>query len=158
MINKIHSTGHHIFKAQIVSSDNLHNSEHDLVSIYLFETYHPGEQPTAESTAESVNAIFCNYYQKKGHKVKFCKKKISDERNKKRKTSNGSSADSSQDFSVKRGRFPCCICKAKDHRTHECPRMPEVHKYLADSDRSVDNKKPAWGHEEFPTTKMLRLY
>jgi hypothetical protein len=79
----------------------------------LFETNHPGEQTSVESSAPSVNAIFCNYCQKKGHKVKVCKKKISDEKNKKRKTSNDSSEDSSQVFSGKRGRFPCCICKAK---------------------------------------------
>jgi hypothetical protein len=114
----------------------------------LFETYHPSEQSSSESSAPSVNAVFCNYCQKNGHKVKVCKKKISDEKNKKRKTSSSSSDDSSQDFSGKRGRYPCCICKAKDHRTHECPRIPEVHKCLADSDRSADRKAPAWGQDE----------
>jgi hypothetical protein len=61
----------------------------------LFETYHPGEQFSSESSAPSVNAVFCNYYQKNGHKVKVCKKQISDEKNKKRKTSSSSSDDSS---------------------------------------------------------------
>jgi hypothetical protein len=51
----------------------------------LFETYHSGEQTLVESSAPSVNAIFCNYCQKKGHKVKVCKKKITDEKNKKAK-------------------------------------------------------------------------
>jgi hypothetical protein len=52
-------------------------------------------------------------------RVKVCRKKISDDKNKKRNTSNGSSEDSSRDFSGRRGRFPCCICKAKDHKTHK---------------------------------------
>jgi hypothetical protein len=113
----------------------------------LFETYHPGEQTPVESSAPSVNAIFCNYCQTKGHKVKVCKKIISDEKNKKRKTSNDSSEDSSQFFSGKRGRFPCCICKAKEHRTHECPRLPEGQKCLADSE-GTNRKTPAWGRDE----------
>jgi hypothetical protein len=36
----------------------------------LFETYHPGEQPPTEPSALSVNAIFCNYCRKHGHKTK----------------------------------------------------------------------------------------
>jgi hypothetical protein len=48
---------------------------------FLFETYHPGEQPPpAEPSALSVNAIFCNYCRKHGHKTKACKKKTSDEK------------------------------------------------------------------------------
>jgi hypothetical protein len=110
---------------------------------FLFETYHPGEQPPpAEPSALSVNAIFCNYCRKHGHKTKACKKKTSDE--KKRKTSSGSSEHVSDESTRKQQKFSCCICKAKDHRAHECPRMPEVRKCLADS----DCKKPAWGHDE----------
>jgi hypothetical protein len=113
----------------------------------LFETYHPGEQPAAESSAPSVNAIFCNYCRKNGHKTKGCRKKISDEKNKRRQNSS-SSEHSSDESSGKRRRFPCSICEDFNHKTHECPRMPEVRKFLAQSDRSTNRKKPAWGQDE----------
>jgi hypothetical protein len=48
----------------------------------LFETYHPGEQPAESSSAPSVNAIFCAHCHKNGHKVKTCKNKIRDEKDK----------------------------------------------------------------------------
>jgi hypothetical protein len=95
-----------------------------------------------------VNAIFCNYCRKNGHKTKICRKKKRDENNKKRKTSSGSSEYSSEDFSDKRRNFPCCICDAKDDRSHECPRLAEVRKCLADSDCSADRKTPVWGRDE----------
>jgi hypothetical protein len=108
----------------------------------LFETYHPGEQP-AESSAPSVNAIFCTYCHKSGHKVNTFRNKIRDEKDKKRKNSSSPTEHSSEDSSSgKRQRFPCCICEAKDHKTHECPRMPEVRKCLG------NRKKSAWGQDE----------
>jgi hypothetical protein len=82
--------------------------------------------PPSESSAQYVNAIFCNYCRKNGHKTKICRKKKRDENNKKRKTSSGSSEYSSEDFSGKRRNFPCCICDAKDNRSHECPRSPQM--------------------------------
>jgi hypothetical protein len=60
----------------------------------------------------------------------------------------GSSEHSSEDFSGKRRSFPCCICDAKDHRSHECPRLTEVRKCLADSDCSADRMTPVWGRDE----------
>jgi hypothetical protein len=114
----------------------------------LFETYHPGEQPAAESSAPSVNAIFCTYCHKNGHKVKTCRNKIRDEKDKKRKNSSSPTEHSSEDSSSgKRQRFPCSICEAKDHKTHECPRMPEVRKCLGLANRA-DRKKSAWGQDE----------
>jgi hypothetical protein len=125
------------------------NSKHDIFTYYFFfETYHPGEQTPVESSAPSVNAIFCNYCQKKRSQGEGLQEEnFSDEKNKKRKTSNDLSENSSQVFSGKRERFPCCICKAKEHRTHECPRLPEVHKCLADSE-GANRKTPAWGRDE----------
>jgi hypothetical protein len=72
----------------------------------LFETYHPGEQP-AESSASSVNAIFCTYCRKNGHKMKTCINKIRDEKDKSRKNSSSPTEHSSEDSSSgKRQRFP----------------------------------------------------
>jgi hypothetical protein len=113
----------------------------------LFEGMeHSGLAPVPP--AEYVNAIFCNYCRKNGHKTEICRKKKRDENNKKRKTSSGSSEHYSEDFSCKRRNFPCCICDAKDHRSHECPRLTEVRKCLADSDCSADRKTPVWGRDE----------
>jgi hypothetical protein len=74
--------------------------------------------------------------------------KIRDEKYNKRKNSSSPTEHSSKDSSSsKRQQFPCCICEAKDHKTHECPRMPEVRICLGLANRA-DRKKSAWGQDE----------
>ena len=85
----------------------------------LFETYHPGDQPSAG--APSVNALFCRYCKKKGHAIQSCTKKTKNEQKNKRK-SQAEDKPRSSSHRKKNRRFTCAICDSTDHSSFKCPK------------------------------------
>jgi hypothetical protein len=116
----------------------------------LFETYHPSAS-SSSAPAPSVNALFCRYCKKDGHTIQSCNKKKTrnqKEREKPKRSQHKNSQSSGP--SKKKQRYPCAICDAADHLTHQCPRREEVKQCLKSSTATEVQrlKNLRWGRDE----------
>ena len=113
----------------------------------LFETYHPASS-SSSAPAPSVNALFCRYCKKEGHNIQACNKKKSKNQKEKHTKRSDSRNPHPSGPSKKKQRFPCAICDAPDHLTHQCPRREEVKQCLKSSGEAKRFQNPRWGRDE----------
>ena len=115
----------------------------------LFETYHPSSS-SSSAPAPSVNALFCRYCKKEGHNIQACNKKKSKNQKEKHTKRPQSKPSHSSGPSKKKQRYPCVICDANDHLTHQCPRREEVKQCLKSSAATEVQrlKTLRWGRDD----------